>query len=53
MTLKTEVGRIEYIRSLKLERIHKIKDDKRKKAAVAKKRVQEYYEARIKGRTSQ
>ena len=33
MTLKTEAGRIDYIRSLKLERIHKIKSDKRKKAA--------------------
>lgn len=50
MTKKTETGRIDYIRSLKLERIHKIKSEKKRKAVIAKQRVQEYYEARLKGK---
>lgn len=53
MTKKTDQERVQFIRSLKLERIHKIKSDKRKKAQIAKERVQEYYEARVKGKTSQ
>lgn len=53
MQIKTESGRQDYIRTLKLTRIHKIKAEKKKKAAIAKQRIQEYYEARIKGKTSQ
>lgn len=50
---KTESGRLEAIRKAKLDRIHKIKAEKKKAAEIGKKRIQEYFEARVKGKISQ
>ena len=53
MGLNTEAGRIDYVRTCKLTRIHKIKAEKKRKAQIGQRRIQEYYEQRIKGKVNQ
>ena len=53
MGLNTEAGRIDYVRTCKLLRIHKIKAEKKRKAQIGQQRIKEYYEERIKGKTNQ
>lgn len=51
-SLNTESGKQDHVRKLKLERIHKIKAEKKRIAKLGKDRLNAYFEARIKGKTA-